>query len=115
MTAVPANVAVATFGARPFNPNETLAQIGVGNVLAVCGGRVEVWISAEGDPVGLLLPAGQGYAVLVTLAWDDTYIVRRLFRRNGWIVKGEETDIYAEDVAASVYAAGMYVNVEFPR
>ena len=87
----------------------TLAQqIGSGNIMAISGGRIQV------RRTGITLPVHAGYRVTVDLAGNDTYTVRRVFQRGGktW-VKGEMTDVYAEQVGETAYRASCYVNVDF--
>jgi hypothetical protein len=89
--------------------SETLVhQIGRGNIMSISGGRVQV------RPSGITLPVHAGYRVTVDLAANDTYTVRRIFKRGAkeWI-KGELTNVYAEDVGEIAYQASCYVNVEF--
>lgn len=88
---------------------ETLVrQIGRRNVLAISGGRVRV------RETGVTLPVHQGYRVEIDLAANDTYTVRRVFARGTktW-TKGEQTDVYCDEVGEVAYQASCYVNVEF--
>ena len=79
------------------------AQIGMGNILAISGGRVIV------RKTGITLPCRYGYAVTIDLAANDTYTVRRLFTKSGrtWL-HGERTDDYCEEVGEVAYRAGMF-------
>ena len=89
--------------------SETLVhQIGRGNIMSISGGLVQV------RPSGITLPVHSGYRVTVDLAANDTYTVRRIFKRGAkeWI-KGELTNVYAEDVGEAAYVASCYVNREF--
>jgi len=87
---------------------ELVAQIGRMNVLAVSGGRVGV------RDTGVTLPVGRGYRVTVDLAPNDTYTVRRVFVRGRKVwVKGEETDVYCDEVGDAAYRASCFVNVPF--
>lgn len=92
----------------PAQATEVLAQIGRMNVLAISGGRVRL---ADGVVV---LPVRYGYTVEVALTFADTYTVRRVFTRGTqtW-VKGEETNVYADEVGDTAYRASCYVNVPF--
>jgi hypothetical protein len=92
----------------PEQAKELLGQIGTGNVLGISGGRVGL---NEGV---LVLPVGHGYRVEVALSYADTYTVRRVFARAGkeW-VKGEETDVYCDEVGEAAWRASCYVNVTF--
>jgi hypothetical protein len=86
------------------NSRELLAQIGVGNVLAISGGRVQV------RPTGITLPVRYGYAVTVDLNADDTYVVRRILKRGDRVwVKGELTDVYCDRVGEVAYKASCYL------
>lgn len=93
---------------RECDTDQTIAQIGR-NILAISGGRVIK------RATGVTLPVGHGYSVTVDLNWDDTYVVRRVFKRGAktWI-KGEMKDVYAEDLSEVAYYASCYVNVDFP-
>jgi hypothetical protein len=88
---------------RDLDPAQLLRQIG-GNLLAVSGGR---WI-----PYGfssIRFPCGAGFEVLVTLEADDTYTVRRLFKRGAdWFLHGELTNVYCDDISERVYFASCF-------
>jgi hypothetical protein len=100
-------------GHRDFDPQTTVAQIGKMNILGLSGGRVSV-LTEKNKPVGIELPIGHGYKVRVYLADNDTYTVQRVNVRAGKVnVKGEQTDVYADEVGEVAYNAGMYVNVSF--
>lgn len=92
----------------PCDTSELLRQIGHMNLLSISGGRV---LRRE---TGVTLPVGSGYRVTVDLAGNDTYTVRRIFVRGAksWI-KGEETEVYCDQVAGSAYRASCFVNVDF--
>jgi hypothetical protein len=78
------------------------------NIFAISGGRVVK------RPTGITLPNHAGYSVEIDLAASDTYTVRRIFKRGDKVwIKGEETEVYAEDLADSAYRASCYVNVKF--
>lgn len=83
-------------------------QIGFRTVLGISGGR---WRQLG---TGISLPVSAGYSVEVHLAADDTYTVRRVFKRGvkRW-VKGEWAGIYCEMLAEMAYQASCYVNVAF--
>lgn len=87
---------------------ELVGQIGRGNVLAISGGRVLA------RKTGVTLPVGHGYSVTVDLDASDTYIVRRVFKRGAkeW-VKGEQTNVYCDEVGEIAYVASCYVNRSF--
>lgn len=87
---------------------ELLRQIGFGNLAAISGGR---WLRRD---TGITLPVGRGYSVTVDYAWDDTYVVRRVFKRGPKVwVKGEEANVYCDEVGETAYRASCYVNVPF--
>lgn len=98
---------------RLMNPRVTMGQIGVGNYLAISGGRYKT-PHCNGQCMALELPVGQGYTVRVTLAANDTYTVQRIMRRGDktW-VKGTITDVYAEDLGETAYVASCYRNRSF--
>jgi hypothetical protein len=99
-------------GSRPVfrecDPRILAEQIGMRNILAISGGRIEV------RDTGITLPVSNGYRVTVDLAGNDTYTVRRMFTRAGrtWI-KGERADVYCEQVGEVAYQASCFRNVEF--
>ena len=84
----------------------TLArQIGVGNILAISGGRI------TRHRTGIILPVSHGYRVAVDLAANDTYTVRRVFVRSGKVtVKQAWTYVHADEVGAVAYEASCFRN-----
>lgn len=90
---------------RDCDPQTVLDQIGRMNVLAISGGRVQVYDD------GVVLPVGSGYSVHVFLAADDTYTVRRVFKRGPktWI-KGQQTGVYFDEVGEAAYQASCFRN-----
>lgn len=96
----------------PDQAKELIAQINWSNpwnLAAISGGRAS--LDADGN---LALPVGKGYSVEISLDPSDTYTVRRVFKRAGkkW-VKGEQQDVYCDEVGEVAYQASCYVNVEF--
>jgi hypothetical protein len=86
--------------------HEIAAQLGIWNIRAISGGRVTI------RKTGITLPCGNGYSVTIDLAGNDTYTVRRIFTRAGKVwVKGERTDVYADQVGEVAYRAGMFRDV----
>lgn len=84
--------------------SQLLHQINPGTLLAVSGGR---WLRSGRSSVRF--PCGAGFEVLVTLEADDTYTVRRLFKRGGvFFLHGERTDVYCEDVSEVIYFASCF-------
>jgi hypothetical protein len=101
-------------GFRPINPQETIAQIGKMNILGISGGRVNALKNSHGETVGIQLPVGHGYGVNVLLHPNDTYTVQRTYTRSGTTtIKGQEEEVYADQLGDAAYRAGMYVNVPF--
>jgi hypothetical protein len=88
---------------RECDPNVIAAQIGRMNIFCISGGRV---IARD---TGITLPVSNGYSVTVDLAWNDSYTVRRIFKRGDktWI-KGERTEVYCDEVSEVAYYAGMF-------
>ncbi len=99
---------LSTDGMRQCDARTLMDQIGRRNILAISGGRVGV------RETGITLPVAAGYSVTIDLAADDTYTVRRVFTRAGrtW-VKGEQTDVYCDQVGETAYRASCFRNVEF--
>jgi len=98
---------------RPFNAEQLIRQIGIGNFYAISGGRVKAITNEQGETVEVILPVGKGYLVAITLGWDDTYIVRRVY---GWKkprTKGVQSNVYCEEVGEIAYKASCFVNVPF--
>ena len=102
---------------RPFNEDELLKQIGIQNVFAISGGRVEVWRTNDGQACrSITLPVSNGYSVEIYLAWDDTYTVTRQFKRKGqYINKGTVEGVYCENIGEVAYKASCFRNVEFGK
>ena len=93
---------------RDIDPHQLLRQIGVGNLMAVSGGR---WLHRGVSEIGF--PCGAGFEVLVTLEADDTYTVRRLFKRGAsWFLHGERTNVYFDEVSEVVYYASCFRSYE---
>lgn len=93
---------------RKCDADTLCQQIHGSNIMAVSGGRITV------RDTGITLPVHAGYSVTIDLAGNDTYTVRRVFKRGAktWI-KGEVTDVYCDQVGGQVYNASCYVNVVF--
>ena len=87
---------------------QLVGQIGPMNILSISGGRV---MRRE---TGVTLPVHYGYSVTVDLAGDDTYTVRRMFKRGAklWI-KGERVGVYCDQVGEAAYVASCFQNREF--
>ena len=87
---------------------ELIAQIGHRNILAISGGRI------TRRHTGITLPVAAGYSVTIDLALDDTYTVRRVFRRAGKVwVMGELAGIYCDQVGEMAYRASCFRNIAF--
>jgi len=102
---------------RPFNEDELLKQIGIQNVFAISGGRVQVWRTNDGQACrSITLPVSNGYSVEIYLAWDDTYTVTRQFKRKGqYFNKGTVEGVYCENIGEVAYQASCFRNVEFGK
>lgn len=87
---------------RPCNSRELVQQIGLGNLLAISGGRV---IHRE---TGITLPVAHGYSVEIDLRWDDVWTVKRIYKRGAKVwIKGEQ-EAYADEVSETAYRASCY-------
>lgn len=99
---------------RPIDINETLNQIGLGNLFAISGGRVARIINPEGDICGVRLPINSARRVEVVLDWNDTYIVRRVRQinrgsnRGQEIVEVEHSGVYCDQVGELAYQASCW-------
>lgn len=88
--------------------NVALGQIGVWNLMGISGGRSRL---RDGF---LVLPAGSGYEVRVSLAGDDTYTVQRVFSRGGRdFPKGSVSGVYADQLGDVAYRAAMFRDGQF--
>lgn len=101
-----------TFTIEPEQRQEMTRQIGLGNILAISGGRVV--------PIddGIELPVSHGYHVRIQLTPVDDYTVTRIFRRKGRdVTHGQLHTVYADRVGDAAYYAGMfrsYTATEWP-
>ena len=94
---------------REINTNVLIAQIGMGNILAISGGRV---IKRR---TGVTLPVSNGYSVTVDYTFDDLYQVSRVFTRAGVVsIKGTVDEVDYGSVGEVTYKASCFRNVEFP-
>jgi hypothetical protein len=94
----------------PCDAQVLVQQIGLGNILAISGGRIGK------RETGITLPVSNGYSVTVDLAGNDTYTVRRVFTRAGKVsIKGEVTDVYCDNVGEVAYQAHAFRSYEFPE
>jgi hypothetical protein len=99
---------ISTDGFRECDTRELLRQIGIPNILAISGGRKIHRLT------GVTLPVACGYSVTVDLAANDTYTVRRIFKRGTRVwLKGERTGVYCDQVGEMAYQASCFRNVEF--
>ena len=90
---------------RPCDTQQTIEQIGRMNIMAISGLRV---LRRE---TGVTLPVGNGYSVTVDLDWDDTYVVRRVFKRGAKVwIKGEQRNVYCDEVGEVAYRASCFRN-----
>jgi hypothetical protein len=106
MTGTTAESAEASF--IDCDAHELADQIGMGNILTISGGRINV------RRTGITLPVSNGYSVEVDLAAGDTYTVRRVFTRakQAW-VKGQRDGVYCDQVGEVAYQASCFRNVAF--
>jgi hypothetical protein len=87
---------------------ELVGQIGRMNVASISGGRV---LARE---TGITLPVSNGYSVTVDLDGNDTYVVRRVFKRGTKVwVKGEQRNVYCDEVGEVAYRASCFRNGEW--
>lgn len=95
---------------RECDTRQTVQQIGLRNLLAISGGRI------EHRPTGITLKVGSGYSVTIDLDFSDTYVVRRVFTRGGktW-VKGERREVYADQIGEVAYRASCFHNDYSPE
>lgn len=96
-------------GARDFSREMLLSQIDRMTIAAISGGRIGNILKGN-KTVGITLPVSQGYSVDIYLADDDTYTVQRVFRGK---VKGEQTNVYADEVDEAAYQASSYRSNDF--
>ena len=90
---------------RDCDADAIIGQIGRMNLMAISGFRV------TRRNTGVTLPVGAGYSVTVDLDWDDTYVVRRVFKRGAKVwIKGEQRNVYCEEVGEVAYRASCFRN-----
>lgn len=108
LTANADNISAVMDGFTECDYSFIVKQIGAGNWMAISGRRV------IGRRTGATFPVSCGYSVTVDLAGDNTWTVRRVFKRGTktW-VKGQETGIHAEQLGDSAYRASCFRNVTF--
>lgn len=86
---------------RPCDIDQTNAQVGRMNILAISGGRVIPLKNKHGENVGVAYPIDSSRRVEVLLNWDDTYIVCRV----RYILRGKHIDTeVTEGFRSGVYA-----------
>lgn len=94
----------------PCDAQTLLAQIGRMNIMAISGLRV------ERRETGVTLPVGSGYSVTVDLDANNTYVVRRVFKRGAKVwIKGEQRNVYCEEVGEVAYQASSFRSYDFPK
>jgi len=104
---------------REVSPQVVAEQIGRWNIAAISGGRIAPHVGYDPEVGtfydGVTMKVGHGYRVVVTLAGNDLYTVRRIFSRGGKdFDKGTVTDVFCDDVGDVAYYASCYQNVPFP-
>jgi uncharacterized protein YjbI with pentapeptide repeats len=96
---------------RPMTDSEAriaVNQIGGWTIAAISGGRKSV------ENGRLVMPAGAGYQVRVSLAPDDTYSVERVFVRGTNVYpKGRIDGVYADQLSNVAYRAALYADGPF--
>ena len=109
---------------RPFNSDELVRQIGMGNLFAISGGRVYIdgatYDNEYKTTEQVDLPVAYGYRVRITLGWDDTWTVQRVIVKNtkkgiSENIKGTVTGVYFDEVGETAYKASCFQNVEFGK
>ena len=99
---------------RPFNEDELIDQICRMNIFAISGGRVGVTKNNQGETVEIELKVSNGYRVVISLGWNDEWIVSRQFVRKGVVYnKGTVEGVYCENVGEVAYKASCFRNVQF--
>ncbi len=95
---------------RECNTQDIVRQVGMMNVLAISGGRI------EHRETGITMKVGSGYSVTIDLDWNDTYVVRQVFKRGAktW-VKGERREVYCTEVGEVAYKASCFHNNYDPK
>lgn len=95
---------ISAGSARPIDHDVLKRQIGTGNLMAISGCRTV--IMRDGT---ISLPVGSGYSVNIALDADDTYTVRRIFKRGSKVwVKGEHSGVYCDDIGDVAYYCSCY-------
>jgi hypothetical protein len=93
---------------RDCDVQQMIDQIGRMNILAISGGRI------QRRDTGITLQVGAGYSVTVDLDFNDTYVVRRTFKRGTKVwIKGEQRNVYMDEVGESAYRASSFRSYEF--
>jgi hypothetical protein len=96
---------------RPMTDAEAqtaVQQIGGWTIAAISGGRKSI------ENGRLVMPAGSGYQVRVSLAPDDTYSVERVFVRGTNVYpKGRVDGVYADRLSDVAYRAALYADGPF--
>jgi len=82
-------------------------QIGM-NLMAISGGR-----AVQEGASTIRLQAGAGFSVLITLEYDDTYTVRRIFVRGTKMFDhGVRRNVYCDEVSEVAYYASCFRSYE---
>lgn len=106
---------MTTATGRPFDEDVLISQIGHMNVLAISGGRVIV-CRDNNETIGIELPCGAGYRVLVELGWNDEWTVTRQFVRKGTVFnKGTIEGVLCDNIGEVTYQAACWRNREFGK
>jgi len=95
----------AATNGRYIDYNILKQQITLGNLLAISGGRKEIFKST------VFLPVARGYWVAITLTTADDYTVNRILLRSGKVtVKETFEGVYAENIGEVAYRASCFEN-----
>ena len=100
---------------RQMIPEQTIAQIGRMNLMAISGGRWHMHEYVLDERYGdMILPVSSGYRVRISLRADDTYEVTREMKRGPKLfVKGIQTEVYCDEVGEVCYQASSYKSNNF--
>ena len=99
---------------RYCDPKVIRDQIGLMTVLAISGGKWSSIRDSHGEAIGISMPCGTNRTVEVTLAFSDTYTVRRYRqvvrgeRRGDDILEYEAQDVYCDQISNVAYTASSW-------
>lgn len=99
---------------RYCDPATLIRQIGGMTVMAMSGGLWGAIRDKDREPIGVAFPCGGNRYVAITLAFSDTYTVRRYRRIVRGSQKGQEelelelTDVYCDEISEVAYQASCW-------